>query len=341
MPKNIIKNTVLTVFGLLLLLTACSEDEGPASHVHYYNPVWSSDDKTVVFAVYEESESGSMPAVERQSKFMTVYDVETRSSRRVNFNVDNTILREYTFDLGNDILAFIEDGIKFLTLDGTLQGVFAGSADGIEPVAMQFTNTGNSFIWAGSKGGRVLVEEIKFDRSDWSIVEEIVLLDEQLDTDVLALTITTQQATFALRLASGEIREYTLAGDLRNIYTYEPYTSENPRHYRMVAYKTVTGTKRLYALEHQGLLLLNLAEGTSKRLVSGNIRDFDVSERGGIMVYETYSGDTWLATDQGTPLNRLAPHNVMPRMSFAGSWLAASGTVDQFTDTLTVFQYRD
>jgi len=57
-------------------------------------------------------------------------------------------------------------------------------------------------------------------------------------------------------------------------------------------------------------------------------------------VYETGTGDTWIATTEGLPLTRIAPQNIMPRFSPAANGIALIERLDEYTDSLHVLLLR-
>jgi len=96
----------------------------------------------------------------------------------------------------------------------------------------------------------------------------------------------------------------------------------------------------LFVRDGEGIRRLDLETGLPRLLVEGGAIDMDISASRSSMVYETATGDTWIATVEGAPLTRIAPMNVMPRISPADNGIAMVERIDVFTDSLHVLRLR-
>jgi hypothetical protein len=319
----------------LLLITACSDNSGESvHHTHYWNPVWNPDGHTIAYALLEAEAPVPLPSPPPSSARMLLYDAATKTSTTISLGTTETPLRYYRFDLSGSILAILSDGLRFHHRDGSLISVYRGVA-GFTPVWFDFTNTGYSFVWIGSAGGHVRVGLTRMDPQTWTPVEERALLDTLVSASALSITLTSQ-STYAMRLDDGSIVEMDFPGNVRNAFTSAPFIASNPRQYALRTSTASGGRTMLYALESAGLLAMDLGIGTKVQLIRGGISDFDISPASRLMVYETYSGDVWLATEDGLPLDRSGPHNVMPALSPDGTRLASVARTSSTKDSVRV-----
>lgn len=319
------------------LLAACSDDD-PVLQQHYVNPLWTPDGKTLV-AGYDEALSTEIaPSAGRTVTRLAVKDIASRVTRIVDLGAVSTWHTLYAFDPSGTALAFVENGrILFYDLQGRQLLSFQPSAGGT-PRLLAFQNTGNSFVWVGATESGYTVNLNTFNPSTWEALETTTLETVTGTDAVLSLALTSQRS-YALRLSSGLVREVDFNGTELNSFSIGTLVSDNPWHERLVYYSAL-GARYLYAVDGEGMMRMDLNAGTSDRLVRGTITDFDMSDQRLSMVYETRTGDIWLSTSEGTPLQRMAPQNLMPRFSPAANGVAMVTRIDHYRDSLHVLLYR-
>lgn len=334
--KSIFRNLPLILIAVLLL-AACSDDD-PVLQTHYVNPVWTPDGKTLV-AGYDEALSTEIaPSAGRTVTRLAVKDIASRVTRIVDLGVVSTWHTLYAFDPSGTALAFVENGrILFHDLQGRQLLSFQPTAGGA-PRLLAFQNTGNSFVWVGVTADGYTVNLNTYDAATWAALETTTLETVQSTEAVLSLVLTSQRS-YALRLSSGLVREVDFNGTELNSYSIGTLTSDNPWHERLVYYSAL-GARYLYAVDGDGMMRLDLSTGAADTLVKGTITDFDMSDQRQSMVYETRTGDIWLSTSDGTPLQRMAPQNLMPRFSPAANGVAMVTRIDPYKDSLHVLLYR-
>lgn len=318
-----------------VLLTACSDDE-PTRIVHHVNPLWTPDGKTLVAGYDEYLPGGEAPSPLRPASRIAVMDVDTRVTRVVDLGTVNTWHTVYAFDPSGSALAIAQaNGIFFFDLQG--RQLLAFQPTDASPRFIAFGNTGNSFVWVGATADGYTVNKTTYDAAGWTIGATEQLAAVTTIEAVISLALTSQRS-YALRFASGLVREVEFNGTELNSFTIETMTSDNPWHERLVYYSS--GGRYLYAIDGKGMMRMDLGSGTAARLVQGTIVDLDISDQRRSMVYETRTGDLWLSSEDGIPLTRLAPQNIMPRFSPAANGIAMITRVDTYTDSLHVLLYR-
>jgi len=329
-----------SIFLLLVFLigfSACSDDD-PVQITHYYNPVWTPDGKTVVAGIWQYLDSGSDavtgPWIDPGT--LAVYDMETESQSVITLPV-GTVHRLYSFDPSGMALAFVEDAIGFYSLDGSELLRYSPSAGGT-PMHLAFNNTGNSFVWTGATANEYTVNTTQYNSTGWSIEDESTLFSIPRESPIIALALTSQRSV-ALRFADGVVREYDFDGALLNTFTTTPFDTENPWQQRLMLY-SLNGIRLLYFRDGSGLHRFDLESGESRQLVKGAVVDMDVLASRATMVYETGTGDVWIATTDASPLTRIAPQNLMPRFSPAGNGIAMVARTTPQRDTLNVLLLR-
>ncbi|MBN1448238.1 MAG: hypothetical protein JXA28_09935 [Bacteroidetes bacterium] len=329
---------LLVLFSATLLI-ACSEDE-PSSMTHYFNPLWTPDGNTVVAGYLQGPEGPIDPPAGNTDPpgTLAVMDMATRSERIITLPAVSTVHELYAFDPSGKALAFIEsDAIYFYDLTGSLL-LRHQSAEGGIPVVMDFGNSGNSMLWIGSTPEGYTVNTIQYDPGTWSVENQLTMMTLQKDASVEALRHTSQRS-FAIRFDNGRIVEYDFNGTVLNTFTSIPFETVNPWHKRLM-YFSRNGERAIYIRDGEGLKRLDLVSGLPRLLVKGEVIDMDISATRSSMVYETTTGDVWIATVEGSPLTRIAPQNLMPRISPADNGIAMVERVDRYTDSLHVLRLR-
>ena len=327
---------LLPVLSLLAILSACSDD-GPVNvqHRHYFNPAWTPDSKIVGFGVDEALRLSTEPIPATTDQMELVF-VETREHRRITLPNVNTRHARYEFEVSNKVLAVLAEGVHFFDLEGNSLWIYDRNDEGFVPKDFQLLPSGNGFIWGDSRNGRTHIAITRYDRNTWAETGEEVLKDTLMTSTVIAITLTSHRS-YAVRMSDGQILEFDFSGEQLGSYDSTPFVTDNINHQRLF-YISIGGKRSIYALEDAALILLDLDAHSVKRLVTGGIRDFSVHTKGSFMVYETYSADTWFGLSNGYPLVRILPHNIMPRFSPNGKYLAAIGLIDAVVDTLTIIQ---
>ncbi|MDX9759608.1 MAG: hypothetical protein RBU27_10650 [Bacteroidota bacterium] len=326
----------------LLMLASCSDDD-PTRVVHHVNPVWTPDGKTVVAGYDEYHYGGDPPSALRMPSRLAVMDVATRATRIIDLGTVATWHTLYSFDPSGTALAFVQDGsILFYDLQGRQLLSFAPTEGGT-PSLMTFNNTGNSFVWVGTTADGYTINNTVYDANGWRILATAPLATVVADDTVTAITLTSQ-LTYALRTASGTVREVGFSGNELNTFTVERIESDNPWHERLVYYNAFT-SRFLYAIDREGMMRMDLNTGGTTRLVKGRIIDFDVSSARESMFYETRTGDAWIATTEGLPLSlrlgeSIKASTLMARFSPAGNGIAMVARHDVYADSLHILLYR-
>lgn len=333
---------ILPALSLVLLLASCSDDN-PDRVVHHVNPVWTPDGKTVVAGYDEYPFGGSTPSPLRMPSRMAVMDVATRTTRIIDLGAVATWHTLYAFDPSGTALAFVQDGnILFYDLQGRQLLSFAPTEGG-RPHLLAFNNTGNSFVWVGMNANGYTVNNTVYDANGWRILATTPLETVVADDTVTALTLTSQ-LSYALRTAAGTVREMNFSGIPLNTFTVARIEADNPWHERLVYYNAFT-SRFLYAIDQDGMMRMDLNSGGSTRLVKGRIIDFDVSSARESMIYETRTGDVWLATIDGVPLylrlgEAIKASTLMARFSPAANGIAMVARHDVYADSLHILLYR-
>jgi hypothetical protein len=327
--------TALLPLLALVLFAACSEEEVPFI-MHHVNPLWTPDGKTIVagYDHYPPSEAGERGMITR----MLVKDFDSRVTRVIDLQEVSTWHSLYSFDPSGQVLAFAQQGsIRFFDLQGNKRMEFAPSSGG-DPRFMDFSNTGNSFVWLGVTASGFAVHSTTYDGASWTIggtttIEEIPSTDP-----VIALAMTSQRS-YVTRQRSGIVREMDFSGDIINSFAIGAVPADNPWREKLLYYPD-GGRRYIYAVDLDGMWRLDLNSGDTEQLVKGNIINFDMSPVRRSMLYETKTGDTWLSTPEGTPLSRLAPMHIMPRFSPAANGIALVERIDTWQDSLKILLLR-
>lgn len=332
-------SSLLLAFATAMLFVACSDDD-PSTMTHYFNPVWTPDGSTVV-AGYLQGPTGPVGGPDGASGAagnLAVLDMATRSERIISLPAVSTVHTLYAFDPSGRALVFLEDGgIYFYDLNGRELLFHQPPAGGI-PAVMDFSNTGNSFLWLGSTPEGYTVNSTVYDAATWTIDNRITMFTIPKDSPVLALTHTSQRS-FAVRLENGTVKEYDFNGTELNTFATAPFETTNPWQYRLMYYSR-NDERHIFVRDGEGIRRLDLVSGLPRLLVEGGAIDMDISAVRSSMVYETATGDTWIATVEGLPLTRIAPMNVMPRISPANNAIAMVERTDVYTDSLHVLLLR-
>ncbi|MBR9977287.1 MAG: hypothetical protein KFH87_04295 [Bacteroidetes bacterium] len=320
---------------VFLFLSACSEDDLPDIR-HHVNPLWTPDGKTIVagYDTYASSESEGR----QESTLLLVKDFDSRVTRVVDLPEISTWHTLYTFDPSGTVLAFAQRGrIIFYDLQGNKRMEFIPSEGG-DPRFMEFSNTGNSFIWLGATPTGYTVHSTTYDAASWTTGSTTTIDDVATTDPAIALTLTSQRSC-AVRQRSGAVREIDFSGVELNSYLIGEVPDDNPWREKLLFYST-EGRRYLYAIDEEGMYRMDLDNGDFKQLVKGNIINFDVSSLRRSMLYETRTGDTWLSSPEGTPLSRLAPMHIMPRFSPAANGIALVERIDDRQDSLKILLLR-
>ncbi|MBE0643380.1 MAG: hypothetical protein IH600_04820 [Bacteroidetes bacterium] len=335
--------SILRHISLLLLavalFAACSEDD-PIESIHHVNPLWTPDGKTIVagYDQYLPVGGDAVTAPLKNPTRLAIMDFASRSTRIVDLQIVSTWHELYAFDPSGTALAFVQQGgIYFFDLQGRLllqHQPTIGSA----PRLLAFSNTGNSFVWLGTTSVGYSVNLSTYDASGWTILNSVEL-GRVTTTEAPVSLVLTSQRSYAVRTSSGLVREVDFDGTELNSFSIKPLTADNPWHARLIFYDT-GGMRYLYALDNEGLMRLDLATGMAAQLVKGQIVDLDVSDLRRSMVYETHTGDVWLSNQDGSPLSRIAPQNLMPRISPAGNGIALIERISSYRDSLHILLLR-
>jgi hypothetical protein len=187
---------------------------------------------------------------------------------------------------------------------------------------------------------------IRYTDVPWQPTEQKLVIDTATSAGVMDIAITTSNS-FAVRLDDGSVINYNTDGKILARFTLSlPIQFAFPWQGRLQAHHPSAGNQdwsstTIYARDARGLVRMLLGykdsqgHDSSRVLVEGSIIDFDVSRTSAQMIYESGSGDLWLATIDGIPVLRLAPHNVMGSFSPAGKWLASVGRISDNLDSLS------
>lgn len=326
----------LPLLLVAVALSACSEDD-PATMTHYFNPVWTPDGSTIVAGFVQEATASVDVAAPPSAAWgdLAIMDFSSRTVRILPMPDVATVHALYGFDPSGSALAFVQNGhILFYDLNGGLLLDYVPNEGG-SPVLMDFSNTGNSFVWIGGNPGSYTLNQTTYDAASWTVTTEFTMVNLEDNDVAIALTMTGQRSV-AVRFDDGTIREYDFNSDLLHTFSTTPFSSPNPWQQRLM-YVSGSQGRRLYARDAGGLHLFDLDAGSARQLVFGSVVDMDVSGTRSSMVYETGTGDTWIATMEGTPLTRIGPQNIMPRFSPADNGIASVERLDVFSDSLHVF----
>ncbi len=323
----------------VVVLAACSDDD-PIESVHHVNPLWTPDGKTIVAgydAYYPSPGDGAVAPATPPSR-LAVMDFATRATRIIDLVKVSTWHSLYAFDPSGHALVFTQNGaFWFYDLQGK-QLLQHSPAEGGEPRLLAFNNTGNSFLWAGTTGWGYSVNMTTYDAMNWTILQTVTLFSDTTSEAVISLVLTSQRS-FAVRMNSGLVREIDYDGTELNSFTIGALAADNPWHQRLIYY-TTNGLRYLYAIDADGLMRLDLSTGAANQLVKGEVVDFDVSDTRRSLIYETHTGDTWLSSQDGIPLSRIAPQNLMPRFSPAANGIAMVERISPQRDSLHVLLLR-
>ncbi len=327
---------------LLVLIAGCSED-GPVHRTHFFHPQWTADDSIIVAAMYDNpDEQGSIPV--QQLPISSFVVLHRSTGRRTVIPLPlGTLATRYWIDREGHIVTN-GNGLTFYSTAGTELAVYLPPRTGLNPVHVSFAADTSLYVYAASSAGRLVVGSIAYASVPWQPGAMAVLLDTATTASVLDIALTSS-SSYAVRLSDGAVLEYDFAGRMLHMLTVTPVAFRFPWHARINVFgyagaATARDKVLLFLRDGRGLVVDTLMTGRSGVLVEGHLMDFDinpvVSQRQ--MVYETGSGDIWLATLTGLPLARLLPHNVQASISHDGHWISAVGTVNSTTDTLTVMK---
>jgi hypothetical protein len=325
--------TALTAF---LLAGSCSKSDPEQTALHYYNPLWSEDGTTVMLGMFQGTafNDGMMNS---SSLAMVTTD---KTQQDINCAGVNTVHKRYWFEPTSGAIAFVQNGIQFFSRTGAGLGTFVPSIPNMQPGALAFVRGIPSFIWAGTLNGRTVISQTNYPASTPWIVSSERIIKDTVTTSQVQDIVLTSDSTFGARFSDGHVLELGFDGRIRTQYTFLPFVSTNPWHYRLIYYNAPATTRRLYTIQQNGLIVMELDAGTQRTIIDGNVVDFDINVPASFMVFETGSHDTWLATPEGAPLARLAPRVVMPRLSPDGKYMAGIGIEHGNQDTVTVMKYR-
>ncbi len=335
---SLLRQLPFFLLAIVIVMTACSDDD-PAQAIHHANPVWTPDGKTIV-AGYDQFQSNGAgtDGPRTQVSRMAVMDFTTRQTRIIDLGDVMTWHTLYAFDPSGKALAFAQSGrIRFYGLDGQLL-LEHQPATGGDPRFVVFNNTGNSFVWLGLTSTGYTVNLTTYDASSWDVLDTTPLSEVTTTEAPIALCLTSQRS-YAVRMSSGLVREVDFNDTELNSYSIKALQADNPWHTRLIYYSNA-GNRYLYTIDGDGLMRLDLVTGSADQLVRGEIVDLDVSDTRRSMVYETHTGDTWLSNQDGSPLSRIAPQNLMPRFSPANNGIALVQRIDAYRDSLHILLLR-
>ncbi|MBL0174411.1 MAG: hypothetical protein IPP94_03935 [Ignavibacteria bacterium] len=333
--------------GILCLFAAvlagCSGDAERVSVKHFHYPTWTSDGKYVVSGYQEYTSNGGDESPRSAGPNMIVREVGTRISTAFHvpgFEPTN----RFFLDPADNIAAATPGGLLFVSRDGVTLGALGGPQFPVVPALLSFDPAGGAYFWAGSgAGGRLVVGSAQYGTSPWQPGAVQVLKDTVVASALLDIA-RTSGSSCAIRLSDGAVREYSSAGDLLSQFTLRPITHAPTSLWQTRMHLIESGFQRkLYVIEDSGLVTLNLDDRTQKLFVKGRVPNFAVSPlaTAPFMVFETQTGDTWLATRDGSPLSRLAPQSIMPSLAPNGKWISVVARLNQFTDSLNIFQFSN
>ncbi|MDH7515786.1 MAG: hypothetical protein QHI48_07935 [Bacteroidota bacterium] len=324
-------------FLLVLVLSGCSTEPETADIEHFHNPSWSPDGMLVA-AGYErfastDPRNGAPPG----SPNFYILDLSARREPHA-FHVEGFSHLDRFWILPDSprvIAAITKDGLLFFDRDGKRKGLLTKPTLPVKPTCACFSNTGSSFLWAGNDNGRLKIGTASYTSEPWHPSSVMLLKDTSAETGVTDV-LRTSDTTYAVRFDDGTVSEYRLDGTERARFSLVPLRDATPWLLRLHKFSDVSGHVSLYAVDDSGIVMLNPGSQTMTFLVKGVIRGFDINPLTSFMVFETRTGDTWLALRDGQPLLRLAPQHIMPSLSPDGKSYAAVACLTPYRDTLTV-----
>jgi hypothetical protein len=336
-------NALVVVLSLLAAAAIPGCDSGPETfHVtHFHNPSWTVDGKYVVAGYQDFSSEGGTANTPGPVRNMYIREVGTGISTAIlhpGFHMTD----RFFLDPANHIAAATSGGLLFVSLDGTVKGTLGGAQFPVVPSLLDFTPAGGACLWAGSANGgtgRLVVGRALYTIAPWEPGTVQVLKDTAITSTLLDI-VHTSDASWAMRLSDGTIREYSFTGALLSQFSVRPLTHESGSAWQTRMHYVDNGRDRkIYVIEDSGLVSLNLVTKVSSLLVKGRLPNvaFSKAAASNFMLYETQTGDIWLSTrDTNSPLYRLAYQNIMPSISSDGRRATAVARLNQHTDTLNV-----
>lgn len=271
---------------------------------------------------------------------LAIMTVSTRAIRVIDLVDLRTQHALYSFDPSGAVLMFLQDGrISMVDLNGVVRGTYTAPG-AVKPAAAQFmSESGSVALCAGVSNSVLEVRRLIFDPADWRVIDDSLLVSDSAPGSVSAITSAGRDA-LVVRFSTGEVRHYATDGTLLHTFTSVPFTSDNPWHQRLIYFqRPPLVNPGVYMLESAAIVFLDLITGGKNTLVTGDVIDIDVSDERNSMVYETKTGDVWLASSQGLPLSRIAPQNIMPRFNVDGKNLVMVERINRTTDSLHVLRF--
>jgi hypothetical protein len=328
-----------TLFALLFaagmfafVISGCTNDPDADRVTHYYYPVWSPDGNVVVFGFQNFREASYDSAAAPNVMF--------RSSAMQTIIHDAYHVMDFPprarcwFEPKGKLIAVAGSGMHFYNTLGKFKGDFIPLGTSVKPTLIAFQEGGGAYLWAGMDGDHIVIGRAEYINDPWITTRQTVLKDTVFSGSVLDIAITSS-ITYAIHMTGGVIFEYNHSGDMLGRFNTKPRVFDNSWQGR-IHFVDFMNRRQLFALDDSGIVVIDFESMTKKVITYGRVVNYDVSGPSGTMVYETTSGDVWLATATGSPLARLAPHAVMPRLSPDGKVLAAVGPVTPKTDTLAI-----
>ena len=317
-------------------LPGCTSDPEMADQTHYFNPVWSTDGKKVL-AGYEHLAGG---AVHANNLALRIVDGGAQNLFTIPaFNARNRMF----MTPGGQCALVTTDGLSFISLDdGQTLGSVGMSALGVKPSILDFLPGSTSMYYLAGRdeaSGRVVIGLAQYASVPWQLTNMQVLKDT-VTASALLDVVYTSAASFAVRFADGTVHEYSTSGAVLGTFHLRPLTIPVTSLWQTrLHFIESVPTRKLYVVEDSGLVWLNLDDKTQKLFVGGRVIGFDISRTTPFLIFETKTGDTWLATRDGQPLYRLAYQNIMPAFSANGKSVAAVARVNPARDSLHVVPF--
>lgn len=322
----------LLALACAALVGGCTPDDDNPHVRHYNNPAWTSDGSVIVAGYADYSLQDGVNGGPAGAPNLVVHTVATGAEKPVHLDGFSHEDRFWLVPRTN-MLATANGPVRFFRFDGSFLGSFTHAATGTAPTHLAFDTTGASYLWGYSTGSRIVIGQNTFGSEPWNPTRSTVLLDTALGTRLLDI-VWISPTTYAIHLSDGAVPVLGTDGDLIAQFQLRPRKDEDAHHTRLHV-SDEPSRRQLYALDDSGIVAFDITRVVTRLIIKGTVINLSVSNSSQFILFETRTGDSWLATKDGSPLTRY-PQHIMGTFSANGKSIAAVSRLSVYRDSLSI-----
>ncbi|MAT38650.1 MAG: hypothetical protein CL946_03500 [Ectothiorhodospiraceae bacterium] len=330
------RSALLSLVFLAAFLFSCSDDDDAVEIIQYHWPVWSPSGESILSGY--EYFRGDPNGLRTPIREVAVKDASSEEERFLQAadGIDNA---RYWVLPGESIFATNAQGLQFYSLNGGLLGTYTTAVRGISPQFMS-SRDDTSFYWGLVTGDNLVIGYAGYTSAPWMPTSEVVLHDTTLDASLLDL-VALSSGRFAYRLNNGSVLvQHEDGSHVRTLLNISS-RSDHPMNERLVYFKQDV-SEYLYYLTPQGLSRAMIETGSTSVLTAGGkdeIIAFDANAVTNKALFVSGSGEVWLTSPDGIPVQRLLSEHAMASFSPDGTTIAAVTHSNRYTSSLTIYKF--